>query len=158
RVINRTAELEAQTERLRQSEERRSLALSAGDMGSWQYDVASGKLEWDEGLYSIYRVAPSSFTPTVDNVLALIDPEDAEKYPLVAALQQDGPSYQAEFRVRNPGSEVRWFFGSAAVSRDAEGRPLRLSGVSVDISARKRAEDRQLLLAREVDHRAKNTL
>src|SRR3984885_12452278 len=42
RVAARTAELEAQTERLRQSEERRSLALSAGDMGAWELDVGSG--------------------------------------------------------------------------------------------------------------------
>jgi two-component sensor histidine kinase/DNA-binding response OmpR family regulator len=159
RVINRTAELEAQTERLRRSEERRTLALSAGDMGSWQFDVASGHLDWDEGLYRIYRVEPRSFTPSVENVLALIHPDDVEKYPLIAALKQDGGvRYQAEFRVPGSNSEVRWFFGSAAITRDDDGRPVRLSGVSVDITERKRAEDRQLLLAREVDHRAKNTL
>ena len=158
RVADRTAELEAQTERRRQSEEHRSLALSASDMGSWQYDLASGSLTWDEGLYRIYRVDPLSFTPTVNNVLGLIHPDDVEKYPLVAALKQDGARYQVEFRVPGPDSEIRWFFGSTAITRDAEGRPLRLSGVSVDITERKRAEDRQLLLAREVDHRAKNTL
>jgi two-component sensor histidine kinase/DNA-binding response OmpR family regulator len=158
RVANRTGELAAQTERLRLSEEQRSLALSAIDMGSWQYDVTSGNLDWDEGLYRIYRVDPLSFTPTMNNVLALVDPKDVEKYPLVGALKQDGRRYQAEFRIRGSDSEVRWFFGSAAITRDAEGRPIRLSGVSVDITERKRAEDRQLLLAREVDHRAKNTL
>src|ERR1700744_5651619 len=46
RVTARTAELEAQTERLRRSEERRSLALSAGDMGSWEFDPATNHLEW----------------------------------------------------------------------------------------------------------------
>src|SRR5262249_27122062 len=56
RVANRTAELEAQAERLRASEERRSLALSAGDMGSWQFDVTTDHLDWDDGQYRIYGV------------------------------------------------------------------------------------------------------
>ncbi len=158
RVANRTAELEAQKDRLRQSEEHRSLALSAGDMGAWQYDVLSDHLTWDDGLYRIYHVEPGNFTPTVENVLSLLHPDDVDKYPLIGALKQDGLRYQAEFRVRGSDSQIRWFFGSAAISRDSEGRAVRLSGVSVDITDRKRAEDRQLLLAREVDHRAKNTL
>src|SRR5712671_2130643 len=58
RVAARTAELEAQTERLRQSEERRSIALSAGDMGSWEVDLTTGHIEWDEGPYRIFDVDP----------------------------------------------------------------------------------------------------
>ena len=59
RVAARTAELEAQTERLRQSEERRSLALSAADMGSWELDVESGRFLWDEGQFHIFGVDSS---------------------------------------------------------------------------------------------------
>ncbi len=158
RVTARTAELEAQTERLRASEERRSLALSAGDMGSWQFDAASGHLEWDEGQYRIYGVDPTTFRPTRDSVLDMVHPDDRAIYPLMAGLASEGPRYQVEFRIVRPNGEIRWFFGSAAVTRDANGEPVRLNGVSVDITERKRAEERQLLLAREVDHRAKNML
>lgn len=158
RVAARTAELEAQTERLRRSEERRSLALSAGDMGSWELDVARNRLEWDEGQYRIYGVDPAAFAPTCDRVLAMVHPDDRERSPLVAALQAEGPRYLAEFRIVRPDAEVRWCFGAVAIMRDADGRPVRLNAVSVDITERKRAEERQVLLAREVDHRAKNTL
>src|SRR5205085_6271989 len=65
---------------------------------------------------------------------------------------------QGEFRIVRPTGEIRWCYGSAAIARDAEGSVARLNGVSVDITERKRTEERQLLLAREVDHRAKNTL
>jgi len=158
RVAARTAELEAQTERLRASEERRSLALSAGDMGSWQFDVASGHLEWDEGQYRIYGVDPATFRPTHQSILDIVHPDDHAIYPLQAGLTTSASKYQGEFRVIRPNGEIRWFFGSAAVARDASGAPVRLNGVSVDITERKRAEERQLLLAREVDHRAKNML
>jgi PAS domain S-box-containing protein len=158
RVAARTAELEAQTERLRQSEERRSLALSAGDMGSWELDIATGRLEWDEGQYRIYGTDPRTFQPDLPRVLGMVHPDDRNASPLVAALQTDGAQYQVEFRIVRPTGEVRWCFGAAAITRDAAGNAVRLNGVSVDITERKRAEDRQILLAREVDHRAKNTL
>ena len=57
-----------------------------------------------------------------------------------------------------PDGEVRWCVGTAAATVDKSGRVVRVSGVTVDITERKRAEERQNLLAREVDHRAKNAL
>src|SRR5258707_3842518 len=78
RVAARTAELEAQTERLRRSEERRSIALSAGDMGSWEVDVTSGHIEWDDGPYRIFDVDPAQFEPTVERLAALMQPDDPD--------------------------------------------------------------------------------
>ncbi|MET3309081.1 two-component sensor histidine kinase [Bradyrhizobium japonicum] len=57
-----------------------------------------------------------------------------------------------------PDGDVRWCVGTAAATADNSGRVVRVSGVTVDITERKRAEERQNLLAREVDHRAKNAL
>ncbi len=65
---------------------------------------------------------------------------------------------QSEFRVLRPNGEVRWCVGSAAASVEASGKMTRLSGVTLDITDRKEAEERQVLLAREVDHRARNAL
>ena len=158
RVTARTAELEAQTDRLRRSEERRSLALSAGDMGSWEFDPATNHLEWDTGQHRIYGIAPEILEPTRLQILDIVHPDDRDKHPLEGALRASSDRYQAEFRIVRPDGELRWCYGSAAITRDADGNVTRLNGVSVDITDRKRAEERQLLLAREVDHRAKNTL
>src|SRR5476651_2125315 len=158
RVTARTAELEAQTERLRRSEERRSLALSAGDMGSWEYDPATNHLEWDTGQHRIYAIAAEIRDPTREQIIEIVHPDDRCKHPLMGALNAPGDRYQAEFRIVRPDGEVRWCYGSVAITRDAEDKIVRLNGVSVDVTDRKRAEERQLLLAREVDHRAKNTL
>jgi PAS domain S-box-containing protein len=158
RVASRTAELEAQTEKLRRSEERRSLALTAGDMGSWEYDPATDHLEWDAGQHRIYAIDQRRVEPTRNAILDIVHPDDRDKHPLAAALKAPGNRYQIEFRVVWPDGEVRWCYGSAAITRDAEGNVVRLNGVSIDITERKRAEERQILLAREVDHRAKNTL
>jgi PAS domain S-box-containing protein len=160
RVTERTAELEASTAGLLRSEERRTLALAAGRMGSWEWDPLAGSFVWDEGQYRIFGVDPKSFEVTIDNIRALIHPEDwkhlqnAMRPPAASST----PALQAEFRVCRPDGELRWCIGTAVASVDAHDHVVRVSGVTVDITERKEAEERQVLLAREVDHRAKNAL
>jgi PAS domain S-box-containing protein len=159
RVTVRTAELEASTARLIQSEERRSLALVAGNMGSWDWDRLKGDCLWDEGQCRIFGVDPDAFAVTAENVKALIHPEDWPR--LQHAMDElffERKSHETEFRVRRPNGEIRWCLGTAAPTVDAAGIIIRLSGVTVDITERKESEFRQVLLAREVDHRAKNAL
>src|SRR5260370_1182644 len=158
RVAARTAELEAQTERLRQSEEGRSIARSAGDMGSWEVDLATGHLEWDDGPYRIFGVDPAHFEPTVERIEAMMHPDDREKNALAAIVGSGESRFQVEFRIVRPSGEVRWCYGAGIITRAAAGNPVRITAGTADSTDRKRAEERQVLLAREVDHRAKNTL
>src|SRR4051794_26837532 len=159
RVVERTAELQASTARLLESEQRRSLALAAGQMGSWDWDLVTGEILWDEGQHAIYGVTPGQFAVTPANFKVLIVPEDWERLQVgMQALLDEGKPHQGEFRVRRPNGEVRWCASTAAASRDASGKVVRISGVTMDITERKEAEERQTLLAREVDHRAKNAM
>ena len=158
RVAERTAELEAQTEQLRRSEQRRSIALTAGEMGSWEVDIPSGNIEWDEGPYRIFDVDRASFTPTVERVEAMMHPEDRDRNSLATVVASGQDRFQLEFRIIRPSGEVRWCYGAGVIARDEDGTAVRVIGVTVDITERKRAEERQLVLAREVDHRAKNML
>jgi len=159
RVAERTAELEASTVRLLKSEERRSLALAAGQMGSWEWDPVDGRFVWDDGQYRIFGVDPASFDLTVDNVRALIHPEDWKHLQnAIKPAAPNTPSFQSEFRVCRPNGELRWCIGTAVASVDGIDNVVRISGVTVDITDRKQAEERQVLLAREVDHRARNAL
>lgn len=159
RVSARTAELEASTAQLRQSEESRTMALAAGQMGSWDWDRRTGECLWDDGQYSIFGVARQHFAVTAEKVRALIHPEDWQRLQqTIDRLLKDHSPTQSEFRVKRPNGEVRWCIGTAAPSLDGVGKIMRISGVTVDITERKIAEERQALLAREVDHRAKNAL
>jgi two-component sensor histidine kinase len=89
----------------------------------------------------------------------LLHPDDIDELRKAMAQFTEGiTSYEAEFRILRPDGEVRWCTGTAATSTDKNGRVIRVSGVTVDITERKQAEERQTLLAREVDHRAKNAL
>ncbi len=159
RVRARTVELEESNARLLQSEQRRSLALAAGKMGSWDWDWINGDWMWDEGQYRIFGVDPNFFVVNPANVQALLHPDDFEQLrEAMAAFNSGISSYETEFRILRPDGEIRWCVGTAAATVDKSGRVIRVSGVTVDITERKRAEERQNLLTREVDHRAKNAL
>ncbi len=159
RVAARTADVEASAAQLRESEQRRSLALAASNMGSWDWDLVNSDWMWDEGQHRIFGVEPGSFTVTPEHVRTLLHPEDWEQFSsAMERMFKEGGAYETEFRVRRPNGEIRWCAGTAAASVDAQKRVVRISGVTVDITDRKLAEERQALLAREVDHRAKNAL
>src|SRR5215831_16100679 len=76
RVAARTAELEASAARLRESEQRRNLALAAGQMGSWDWDLVNGDWMWDEGHYGIFGVDPATFKVSLETVGPLVHPQD----------------------------------------------------------------------------------
>jgi PAS domain S-box-containing protein len=159
RVAERTVALEKAAERLKQSEQSRSLALAAGQMGSWEWDAIERRLSWDPGQYSIFGLDPNTFTPTPNAIRTLVHPDDIESVVnALRKLMRDPQTARTEFRVRRPDGSVRWCIGVAAASRDDSNNIDRISGVTIDITERKLTEDRQVLLAEEVDHRARNVV
>src|ERR1700687_3513600 len=129
RVASRTAELEASTARLVQSEQRRSLALATGQMGSWEWDPVNGDFVWDDGQYRIFGVDPASFALTIDNIKALIHPEDWKHLQnAIKPAAQNTPSFQTEFRVCRPNGQLRWCIGTAVASVDATDHIVRIRG------------------------------
>ena len=159
RVAERTKELEASNARLTDSEARRNIALEAGMMGSWDWDVEHDIHHWDAAHYRIVGADPATFDVTADTVRALMRSEDwAKLAELFADAQRGKESFQTEICLKRQGGEARWCIVTAAASHNHAGDLIRLSGVTCDITERKRAEEYHALLAREVDHRAKNAL
>ena len=78
RVRARTAELEESHTRLLESEQRRSLAIAAGKMGSWDWDWVNGDWMWDDGQYQILGIDPGKFELTPANIQALFHPDDVQ--------------------------------------------------------------------------------
>ncbi len=158
RVAERTTELEQSNRRLKESEARHNLALAAGRMGSWDWDLVRGDCVWDHGQRQIFGVDRAPFEVTLENLRRLIHREDWKLLSrTLSQARRELGSYQFEFRICYPDGSLRWCLGTAASSEGPNGI-ARISGVTIDITDRKEAEERQSLLAREVDHRAKNAL
>jgi two-component sensor histidine kinase/DNA-binding response OmpR family regulator len=159
RVAERTSALEASAARLIESEQGLSLALAAGNMGSWEYDLEDGSWIVDEGQYRIFGIDPEAKHPPRGSVQSLFHHDDWDR--LLDSLKRatiDNRTFQSDLRVLRETGEIRWCLVAVAVTFDAAGNARRVRGVTIDITDRKEAERRQALLAREVDHRARNAL
>ncbi len=128
-------------EALRRSEERLTIALAGAEAGIWDYDVSSGTLTWSEAMYPLFGVSPDRFTPTMTSFYDLIHPDDRET---VNAFTQEmyklnRSDYRVEFRITHPTLGQRWIMGIGRVVY-GDGHPLRVSGLNIDITARKTVE------------------
>jgi PAS domain S-box-containing protein len=126
---------------LERSEERRRLAIEAGEIGVWDWDIAGDRIEWSDRLYELHGVDPGSFGGSLADFSKLVHPEDAAS--IGAAIQNalaTGSMYAAEFRILRPDGQIRWVNTRARVFRDAAGAAVRLLGATVDVTARRSAE------------------
>jgi PAS domain S-box-containing protein len=159
RIVERTAALEASTAELRKSEERLRLAFDAAQMGWWDYDIGADQVTWSPSLVRIMGFAPESFGATLQGALNHVHPDDRERF---LSLVQQGIAAdrggRCELRFIRPDGSVRWSLAAGQVIHGADERPTHFAGVDLDITARKQDEERQLMLVRELDHRAKNLL
>ena len=139
-------------------EMRHALALDAGSIASWVWDLRTDMLECDELLTRMLGLPTSKRLPMRD-LFGAIDPRDLRQHEarLNEALES-GEDYSGEYRIRGT-VPPRWLaVRGRVVERDADGKPVLVFGVNFDVSEHKSAEERQRNLLRELNHRVKNTL
>lgn len=145
---------------LRESQQKLAMALHAAHMGTFDWDATGDRFALTTQSADLFGLAFGSFPSTSDDVFAVVHPNDvAQHRSVILGVSRAGGDYHSEYRIIRPrDGRVVWIEerGSAAVE-PATGR-VRVKGVHWDVSERKVAEERQTLLAREVDHRAKNAL
>jgi len=126
---------------LRESEGRLKLVQSAAHLGVWDRDLASDKMVTFGEYESLYGLGPDQRPMTYERWLGLIHPDDREQIRnrLRECLEQKR-TWDQEFRVVWPDGSVHWLLSKGTVYSDDGGWPLRIIGVSLDITARKDAE------------------
>jgi PAS domain S-box-containing protein len=144
---------------LRDSEARMRLVQEAAGVGTWDWDIGSGEIRWSEQNFRLHGLDPAAGPPSYDDWREAVHPDDrdhANAAVLAAIARRE--DFDTEYRVMLPDGSVRWLVERGRLLCDESGRPERMMGINLDITARKEAEGQQVLLAREVDHRAKNAL
>jgi|GEM_PF-1243892 len=148
---------------LAESEGRFRLAQEAAEIGVFEL-VLPGPAHWSPTMFRLYGLDPGNRGPWMDEAeqLAFILPEERAAHAtrrLAMRADAGQTRFAFEFRIRRADTgEIRWIASRGEVVRDASGRARVLRGINQDVTERRRAEERQMLLAREVDHRAKNAL
>jgi PAS domain S-box-containing protein len=144
RARNKVKQANEASEALRLSEERLRLALTAAGQGLYDLDLTTGKAEVNPQYAVMLGYDPATFQETDLRWAERLHPEDREKvYPIYQAyIRGDIPDYKVEFRLRTKSGDWKWILSvGSIVSRDQNGRPLRMLGTHTDITERKQVEE-----------------
>lgn len=161
RVAERTAELAELNRKLRDSEERLRLAQRYAGAGTWDWDIRANAVAWSEEYYELYGLDRATTAPGYEAWLDAILPADraAAQAALQDCLRRRDPDFRVEYRINHPRRGERWLAGRGRLFFNEQGDPVRLIGLNLDITDRKRAElavtELNEGLKREVEEEAK---
>jgi serine phosphatase RsbU (regulator of sigma subunit)/PAS domain-containing protein len=119
------------------------LAVDAAQIGSFDWDLTTGRLSWDDRLLQIFGYDRNSFDESIDAFLARCHPEDRLRTleSLQSAVDTCG-DFSAEYRVVLPTGETRWVLGRGRALADEAGVAVRLLGVAYDTTAQQEGQAR----------------
>ena len=127
---------------LRLSEERYALAVNAGKVGVWDWDIRTGAIYLDPSLKALLGYEDDEISNQLEAWVGYVHAEDRDRVMQVAHLSGRGlPKYEIEHRMVHKNGGIRWFLARGTVFRDADGQPYRMLGTDTDITERKQAEE-----------------
>ncbi|MFO0701679.1 MAG: PAS domain S-box protein [Nitrospira sp.] len=117
------------------------VAQALAHLGSWEWEIEGGALRCSSELYRIFGREPGADLLTFDGFIAAVVPDDRDRVMGSVNTALGGQAlYDLECRILRPNGEVRTIHSCAEVLRDDHGKPCRMSGSVLDITARKRME------------------
>ena len=118
------------------------LAEASAGIGVWDVDLATGMVRGRPQFFRLMGLDPATEQVSIDVMRGLRHPDD--RADVIDGFQQSLNSetdyYESEYRILKDG-QVRWILGRGRVVRNAGGKPIRYSGVDIDITERKRFEE-----------------
>ena len=141
-----------------ESEARLQEALTAGGVTTFVWDTGTGSSQRSVNAAQILGFDPRQDF-TASDFLSRVHPDDRERFKaLVRGVTPERPAYTVTFRFKRPDGRDVWLEETAKAEFDALGRLVRLKGLTLDVTARKRSEDQQSLIIAALDHRVKDLL
>ena len=113
------------------------VALEAGGLGTWRWDMASGGTVWDERLEALFGLTPGGFDGSFDTYVSLLHPDDREGVlRSVAEAVESKSIYRVEHRVVWPDGTIHWIAGAGGIRLDDDGEVLGTVGCAMDVTDR----------------------
>ena len=118
-----------------------SFAINAAGVGTWDWDIESGELIWSDRNREMFGLPPGTKV-TYEKFLRALHPDDREKIDLaVKNTLEKGKKYDVEMRAVWPDGSIHWNASRGQAYFDASGRAVRMSGIAIDITRLKQAEE-----------------
>jgi PAS domain S-box-containing protein len=140
-VVRDVTQRKKDEQALLESEERLRIALEAGNIGVWDWNIPQNTLKWTDNVYKIHGVSKEKFEVNFKNFYKLIHPDDRNF--LEEALEKTltkGSPFSIQFRIIDNKGGVRWLTTSAVLLYESNGKPFRLLGATSDITQQKLIE------------------
>ncbi|HEX5327229.1 MAG TPA: PAS domain S-box protein, partial [Acetobacteraceae bacterium] len=127
---------------LRASEEHLRLAQEAGGIGTWEWDLASGAMQWSAQMFRVLGLQPASDTDLQPALLTAVHPDDrAHAAAQLGAFRHRAGPLRMEVRVVWPDGATRWIVFLGRVVADAADKPVRMLGIAIDGTQRRTGEE-----------------
>ncbi|MBT6219570.1 MAG: PAS domain S-box protein [Rhodospirillaceae bacterium] len=131
----------ARTQELTTSEANLKEAQSIASLGSWSWQIKTGEIVWSDELYRIFGLAPDGPRIIRDDFRGLIHPDDQQPvFTYVDKVLEKDDKYDTEYRIVRPNGDVRFIHSQGVLYRDEKGEPESMSGVTLDITERRKSE------------------
>jgi two-component system sensor kinase FixL len=150
-------QLQASETELRETQERMELAANAAELGMWMWDIVRDEVWITDKGRALFGFAPLEKID-FNRFRNRLHPEDRESVlQAVEKSLRTGAEYESEYRAVLPDGQVRWIAGRGQVEFNGDGQPVRMRGVSVDITKRKQAEEQTAHHRNEIAHLSRVT-
>lgn len=127
---------------LRENESRLRLAVDAARIGTWDWEFPNGKITWSAGHEAIYGVPVGSFRGSYQEFVQLVHPDDLDELKRTVEHALAGRTrFSHEYRVVWPDGSLHWVRGEGQAIYDETGNAVRMLGIAMDITDRKRTEN-----------------
>lgn len=142
-AVGATAETEPTAHALEAERVRWQLAVTAGEVGGFDWDLRTGRLEWDDQLHVIFGIPRAEFAGTIEHFRAMLHPDDVARVSEALRIAIDTCSeYAAEYRVVRPDGTVRWVQARGKALAGEDGTAARVLGAAYDTTDRRDADAR----------------
>jgi PAS domain S-box-containing protein len=128
-------------ETARKTQEIFKLVHSIGSIGHWEWNAQTDENRWSPEIEALYGLPPGGFAGGYDGWVKLLHPDDIDNAAADVQQALETGKYFTEFRVVWPDGSVHWLEARAKVFHDEQGKPLRIAGVNMDVTERKRIEE-----------------
>ena len=144
---------------LLRSQETLKAAQRIAHLGSWSWEINTGKIEWSDEIYRIFGLDPTQFEATYENFMNSIHPDDREMVQnAVNTSLADKIPYSVEHRVIRPDGSLRQVLEQGELVFDERGNTVRMNGSVLDITIQKESERMKSEFVSTVSHELRTPL
>ena len=140
-------------------EERLRLALEGSRTGTWDWNIETGRISWDDSMYPLFGRSREDFDGTMQSFLRVVHPDDRPQLERVMQQAIEGKrSIDVDFRIVDLDGTIRHMASRGRVFYDLAGKAVRMSGVNMDITLSKQNEEElsRAKVAAEAANKAKD--